>query len=311
MERIGLFIGTDRGLAVLSRLIAARRKITSVLILVQQKHEFNNITEKIIDLCNKKKIPYMTTDTIKPRAYAVYLQKAKPDVLFAVSWRFLISKECFKIPKRGIFVLHDSLLPRYRGFAPTPWVIINGEKETGLSLQRISKKMDSGPLVDQIKVPIRKEETATTLNQKFLTIYPKIILDNLDNILNGTYKKKSQKEKSATYCCKRTPEDGKINFNIAAGEEIARLVRGLVYPYPGAFCFYGEMKVFIWEADQLANPPNFVGRIPGKIWQIQEKYTDVITTDGLLRIKKVSLETDVKKFLRPADVFKSINVRLT
>lgn len=307
MEKIGLFLGTERGYEVLKALISAKKNVSHVLVLEQQKHEINIFTNSIIELCEKNNIPYKTSSEVLTGNYEEYLLSNPCDVLFVVSWRLLIPENCFTLPKRGIFLLHDSLLPKYRGYAPTNWVIINAEKKTGLTLFCIHKDMDAGDIVDQIPIKIVKDETAASLNNKLLKLYPKIILKNIKPILKNTYKRKVQKSKNATYTCKRVPEDGHIDFKQST-HTIVQLIRGLTFPYPGAFCYYNDNKVIIWEAEAVKNPPRYVGRVPGKIVQIAKTHVDVLTADGIIRITKIS--QDGKDMINPSRLFRYLSKSL-
>jgi len=310
MSNIGLFVGTQRGFQVLSKLIEDGRSISGVLILEQKKHEIENYTSKLETLCVDNNIPFKKSSEVKTGDYKLYIESTGCNVLFVVSWRFLIPQECFDVPKHGIFVLHDSLLPKYRGWAPTNWVIINGEKETGLSLQYISKQMDAGDLVDQIKIDINDKETATSLNDKFLEVYPKIILGSLDLILKGKNKRITQNEEEASYGSKRGPEDGKIDFEKMSTAHMIRLIRSLSYPYPGAFCYYSDKTVIVWEAEEVDSPLNYIGRVPGRIVQITNSHVDVLTRDGVLRIMKVSYADDPFHFLKSKDILNAVSCKL-
>ncbi len=308
-KKIGLFAGTDRGLKVLSALIEAGHEVAGVLALEQEKHEINNCTKKIVELAKKNNIKVKTAAEVKPIDYHDYLNQAKLDVLFVVSWRFMIPENCFNLVEKGIFIVHDSFLPKYRGFAPTNWVIINQEKETGLSLIYIDKKPDAGDIVDQIRITIKKDETAKTLNDKFLKIYPEIILKNIESILTNQNKRIAQDSSKASYAKKRRPEDGKINLNHST-RRILSFIRGLTYPYPGAFCYYRNKKVIIWEAKNLAKPDQNNDAISGKISRITDNFVDVFTKDGIMRITKIGLENSPNVFLRPKDIFNSISHRI-
>lgn len=307
MNSIGLFLGTERGYNVLKALLEQKKEVAFVLILEQQKHEHLNFTNKIIALCQKHNIKFKTSAEVSSKEYVHFLQSNPCSVLFVISWRFLIPETCFRIPKKGIFVLHDSLLPKYRGFSPTNWVILQGEKETGLTLQYIHTDMDAGDIVDQIRVKIDENETARTLNDKLLPLYPKIILDNVDAILAGKNKVIAQDNSKATYGCKRTPEDGHINFSMTT-KQIVQLIRGLTYPYPGAFCFYNDKRITIWTAEEVQNPLQYVGRIPGRIVGMQSTHIDVLTGDGILRITAIGTDTQLEIQLK--DVFTHISKTL-
>lgn len=307
MKGIGLFLGTERGFEVLKALLAAKKDIAFVLVLEQQKHELSNYTDVIIGLCKKNNLSYKTSAEVSSKNYYDFLLTHPCEVLFVISWRFLIAENCFNIPTKGIFVLHDSLLPKYRGFSPTNWVIINGEKETGLTLQYIHADMDAGDIIDQIKIKLEEGETAKTLNDKIIPLYPKIILDNLDPIFEGKNKSMPQENAVATFGCKRTPEDGHIDFT-APTKQIVQLIRGLTYPYPGAYCIYNDSKIIVWEAEEVQKPPQYVGRIPGRIIQKNEMFVDVLTADGVLRITSIGTANETK--LNPNQAFKYISKTL-
>ena len=299
-DSIGLFIGGDRGFAVLSALLAARRNVTKVLVLEQKSHELNRYTDKILALCQEHDIVHATSEEVKPVAYKDFIESGHLDVLFVISWRHLINKDCFNLPQKGVFVIHDALLPKNRGFAPTNWVVINQEKETGATLFYIDEGVDSGDIVDQVTVSIDSAETATSLNEKFLNVYPKIILKNLDPILNGTNKRISQDNAQATYLERRRPEDGRIDFQQSA-KQIESFIRGLSYPYPGAFCSYNDEEIIIWEAEAIPGS----AKEPGKISTITEHYIDVGTVDGILRITVVAKINNVSRFLKANEVIHS------
>lgn len=306
MNKIGLFLGTERGYEALKELLDARVNIGFVLILQQDRHEIRNFTLQIAKLCKQYRIPFNFSRRVKPKDYKNYLRQHLVDAVFMIWWRFLLPSECLTIPKRGIFVVHDTLLPKYRGMATTIWPLINGEKETGLTLMYADRETDAGDIVDQIKIPIHEKDTGRTMNDKYIKLIPKIILKNLPAILSGTNKKIPQDESKATYGCKRVPEDGKIDFNKNT-KEIVRLVRALTYPYPGAFCYYKKIKVIIWEASEVKNPPAYVGRIPGRIISIsKEGPVKVLSLDGIVKIEKVGFPKNPERFLDPNKIFHSV-----
>ncbi len=310
-NKVGLFIGTERGYLALLKLLKAKVNVICVLILKQDKHEIRNFAAKIEELCIKHNIPFNFSTKITPSLYRDYLLKYKPDAVFLVGWRFLIPTECLKIPTRGIFVLHDSLLPKYRGISPTTWPLINGEKETGLSLIYADVLMDAGDIVDQIKITIEENDSGFTMNNKYLKLIPEIILKNLDLILSGSNKRIRQDSSKATYGCKRVPEDGKISFD-KASREIVRLIRALTYPYPGAFCYYKKKKIIIWEASMVRNPRVYVGRISGRIISVSKAGpVEVLCGDGILRVEKISLPDKPDDFLVPNTILNSISQSLT
>jgi methionyl-tRNA formyltransferase len=306
---IAFFLGTERGLRVLKTAIDNKLNISFVIILKQQNHELNNYFNQIQSLCEINDIYWKSSSEVKPADYESFLTNHKVSALFVISWRYLIPKTAFLIPNRGVFIIHDSLLPKYRGFAPTNWVIINGEKSTGLTLQCIDEGTDSGDIIDQIKIQISKNETATSLNDKFLKLYPRLFMNNVYKILNNKFSQIKQDNKKATFACKRTPSDGKINF-YSSTIIIDRLIRGLSYPYPGAFCNYDGQKIIVWEAQVIHEKIKYVGRIPGVIIKIGKDGVEVLTGDGTIKIIKVSKYEEPSIFLNASTVFNSMSKKL-
>ena len=282
--RIGLFLGGQRGCVVLEALIAQGENVQCVCILKQDHHELENFESAMVALCNKNGIAYVKSHEVQPQHYHEFLKSFDLDMVFVVSWRYLIPEQNFKIPQKGIYVVHDSLLPKNRGFAPTNWCIINGEQETGLTLFQIAVDVDSGDIVDQVKVKIADDETATTLNQKFLKLYPAIIINNISRIFEGHDLWQKQDHSQATYLKKRKPADGKIDFSQSA-QHIERLVRGLSYPYPGAFFQLDDGEYIIWEAKALDSKEQ---KDYGEVLDVQEDYLDIQTQQGILRVFQMS-----------------------
>ena len=106
------------------------------------------------------------------------LLHCQPDIAFAIGWRFIIQQQTYTIPPKGTLIIHDSLLPKYRGFAPMNWAIINGETKTGVSLFFIDEGVDCGPIVDQLQTEITLTDTAQSVDEKIITLYEKYTTHN-------------------------------------------------------------------------------------------------------------------------------------
>ena len=126
-------------------------------------------------------------------------------------WRSLINIENLGSVGEHLFAAHDSLLPRYRGFAPLSWAVINGEKETGITLFRINKGADSGEIVAQERVEIEDQEYVSEILPRLSLATIKLFSSLVVQLTSGhsPYGQR-QDETKATYTCKRIPEDGKI-----------------------------------------------------------------------------------------------------
>lgn len=291
--KIFLFTGSRRGYAVLKKLIAVNANICGILCLVEDSHE-EQFHPRVTELANERGIPLFYSTDVKSADYPSVLQKIKPDLAFAIGWRYLITPEAYRVPTKGTLIIHDSLLPRYRGFAPMNWAIINGEEKTGVTLFHIAEGVDCGPIVDQLATDITLEDTAKTVDEKVIALYEKIIIKNLPTLAAGDAKGTPQNEANATYTCKRTPEDGEINWQNSA-LQIHHLIRGCTQPFPGAYTTLRGKKIYIWESSMSAEQVNYVGNIPGRILGKREGFIEVLTGKGILRLSRLQFEEDAEK----------------
>jgi methionyl-tRNA formyltransferase len=290
---IFLFLGSRRGYAVLQKLLAAQAKISGILCLVEDPHEPQHHLH-IRALAQEHAIPLRDTTEVKPSQYAELLAEIKPDIAFAIGWRYLIDKAAYRIPTKGTLIIHDALLPTYRGFAPMNWAIINGEKKTGVTLFYIADGVDSGPIVDQLSTPIYLEDTAQTLDARLIELYEEIVIKNLPALQAGTAKTIQQDETLASYTCKRTPEDGAIHWQNSA-IQIYNLIRGLTHPFPGAYTKLHGKKIWIWQAQLPTEQLHYVGNIPGRVLGKRNGMIEVLTGAGVLCLKYLQYEGEAEK----------------
>ena len=183
-------------------------------------------------IAESNNIPLFQPKNLKDPNFLNNIHSLKPDLFVVVAFRML-PEILINIPKLGTINLHSSLLPNYRGAAPINWVIINGEKVTGVTTFFINKKIDEGDIIDSEEVQIKEDYSAGILHDKLKGIGAKLVLKTVNNIFTKNYFRQKQvisdKDKVAP---KIDKELCKINLNKTA-EEIVRLIKGLS-PYPGA-----------------------------------------------------------------------------
>ena len=183
-------------------------------------------------IAEKNNITIFQPNNLKDAHFLNEISSLNPDLFVVVAFRML-PEILIDIPKLGTINLHSSLLPNYRGAAPINWVIINGEKETGVTTFFINKKIDEGDIIDFVKVDIREEYSAGILHDKLKYIGAELVFKTVNNIFMNNFSREKQvisdKDKIAP---KIDKELCKINLNKTA-EEIIRLIKGLS-PYPGA-----------------------------------------------------------------------------
>lgn len=295
--------GRDRGFECIQMLTKQKYIISHIFCLQEDEHEKIKFFPTIVSYAQKNKIPLTLTKSVKNTKALQIVNKLNPDLIIAMGWRTLIPSELLSTPKYGAVGAHESLLPKYRGFAPVNWAVINGEKKTGVTLFQLANGVDSGDIIDQKIVPIGKNDTAWEIYQQTAKASLELVDTYLKNLQKGFIKTKKQNHKLATYTVARIPEDGLISWTWNT-QRIYNLIRGLSYPYPGAFTYYNNKKIIIQKASLLPTPPVYVGRIPGRIAAIGEGYVHVVTGDSLLSLLEV--ETPEGEKVKANTIFTSI-----
>jgi methionyl-tRNA formyltransferase len=221
---------------------------------------------------------------------ADFWQTTEFDLLLAVSWRYLIPKSVYSRARVGAFVFHDSILPRYRGFSPTVWAVVNGESETGVTLFEMVEEVDAGDIVDQRVVPIGSEDTIATVMENVTETYLALIERNLRKLSDGTAPRTPQNEADGTFTCRLLPEDMKIDWE-APTSGIYNRIRGYTAPYPGAHCTLEGRVLRIWSAQRVETPRSYVARVPGRVVEVRKGSGSVVLTgDGELLLSRVQIE---------------------
>ena len=200
-------------------------------------------SQGILSLCEENKIPYFKGNPRNSKGYD-FIKKIEVDIIASINYLFLIEKDIIQHSKQLTFNIHGSLLPKYRGRTPHVWSIINNEKETGITAHVIDEGCDTGDIISQIKIPINEIETGAEILNKFSLEYYNLILEVFKKLNSGKLGLVKQQEQLATYFGKRTPEDGRINWNWQK-DRITNWVRAQAYPYPGAFSYVNSQKLII------------------------------------------------------------------
>ena len=206
--------------------------------------------DSVAELASELRIPVFAPTDINHPLWVEKIKELSPDILFSFYYRNLIQRQILDIPKAGCLNLHGSFLPKYRGRAPINWALVNGEKETGVTLHYMTTRPDDGDVVAQAKIAISDDDTALTLHRKVTQAAEKLLDEVLSQIQKGNAPRTPQDHKKATYFGGRRPADGEIEW-IKTAREVRNLVRGVTKPFPGAFSFIGERKCFFWEVREI------------------------------------------------------------
>jgi len=157
------------------------------------------------------------------------------DIAMLVAYGHIIPKAVLELPKFGFLNVHPSLLPKYRGPSPIQSAILEGETQTGVTIMKLDKELDHGPILAQRKIPIDKKDTHETLMQKLAIVGADLLLEVLPHYLDGSQKPKQQNHSKATLTQKITKEDGCIDLeNPPSPQKLDRMIRAF-YPWPGVY----------------------------------------------------------------------------
>lgn len=186
-----------------------------------------------------------------------------PKLIVVAGWYHLIPRAMREIaPAVG---LHASLLPDYSGGAPLVWAMINGEKETGITLFQLDDGMDTGPIVGQLREPIHEDDTIATLYARIEERTLELLRLHLPSIARGEARYTPQDESRRRVFPQRSPEDGRIDWSWPA-RRIYDFVRAQTRPYPGAYAELQGRRVTVWSAkvkDFLGDPATSAGTVLG------------------------------------------------
>lgn len=216
--------------------------------------------DSVAELAASLNIPIFAPDDINHPMWIRKIRELQPDILFSFYYRRMVGPSILEIPPAGCLNLHGSLLPKYRGRCPINWVLVNGEKETGVTLHYMTSRPDDGDIVCQKKVEISDSDTALSLYRKIAKVSDGILDEILPQIKEGTAPRYPQDHSKATYYGGRRPDDGEIDWNQTA-REVRNLTRAVTRPYPGAFSYMGDRKCLFWTVTEKAGkdvPPGTV-----------------------------------------------------
>ena len=213
--------------------------------------------ESVAELSAANDIPVYAPEDINHPLWVERIKEMGADILFSFYYRNMVGKKILGIPPAGCLNLHGSYLPHYRGRCPVNWVLIHGEKETGVTLHYMTPRPDDGDIVGQKRVPIDDNDTALSLHEKLATAAGDLLDDLLPEIRKNRSERIPQDPTAASYFGGRRPDDGEIDWSQDAAN-VRNLVRAVTRPYPGAFSYLGNRKCIFWQvrsAETLRSAP--------------------------------------------------------
>lgn len=275
-----VFMGTpDFAVPTLKKLIEQ----TDVVLVVTQpdkevgrKHEIKISPVKEVAIENNIKI----FQPLRIREDFAIIKNLKPDLIVTCAYGQILPQELLDIPHLGCINVHASLLPKYRGSAPIQYALLNGDKETGITLMYMNAGMDTGDIIVQEKYQIKKSDTSGILHDILADIGANLLAKNLDNIVNGNVKRIKQDSAKATIAPRIIREDEMLNLN-EKGEKIINKIRAL-NPWPLAYLKYENLDFKVIEAEFVNKPNTIVGQI-----QMEKDKLGIEVENGIIYFKKI------------------------
>lgn len=247
----------------------------------------------------KHDIPVYQPLKVRDPEFMETLEKIRPDIMIVAAFGQIIPKAILDLPEFGCINIHASLLPKYRGAAPIQQAVIDGEKESGVTIMRMGTGLDTGDMISKVTVPLASDETGGSLFDKLALAGAELLIETLPSIFDGTAVYEKQPEESPTpYAAMITKRMGLLDFTKSA-EELERLVRGM-NPWPSAYTYLNGKTLKVWKSEAVRSDNKDAA--PGTVVAADRSGIHVACSEGTLILKEVQLEgkkrMDTDAFLR-------------
>ena len=306
-----LYMGTpDIAVPTLEEIVKAGHEVIGVVTQPDKAKgrsgalQFPPVKAKAVELG----IPVYQPRRVREEEFLQVVRDLAPDAVVVFAFGQILPQAFLDIPRYGCINIHASLLPMYRGAAPIQWVIIDGQKETGVTIMQMDAGLDTGDMLKKLIVPIAEGETGGTLHDKLMVAGGPLLLETLKEIEAGTVVAEKQTGETC-YAAMLDKALGNVDWTISA-VRIERLIRGL-NPWPSAYTRWNGKTMKLWKANVLAEGSIVIGEnqdssvVPGTIVSLDGGIC-VQTGEGILQITELQLEgkkrMEAAAFLRGAHV---------
>lgn len=283
-----IFMGTpDFAVGALEAIIAAGHQVTAVVTQPDKpKGRGKEMQVTPVKQCALEHgIPVFQPIKIKTPEAVAELKTYEADIFVVAAFGQILSKEILEMPPLGCVNIHASLLPKYRGAAPIQWAVLDGEKETGVTIMQMNEGLDTGDMLTRVIVPLDRKETGESLFDKLAEAGARLIVETLPQIEAGTLQPEPQDDSQSTYAKMIKKEMGKIDWK-QESPVLERKVRGL-NSWPSAYTTFRGKQMKIWEADVTGDTTDAA---PGTVTSVAKDSIQVQTGDGSLVLKEIQLE---------------------
>lgn len=244
-------------------------------------------------------LPVYQPKKVRDPEFIQVVRDLDPEVIVVVAFGQIIPKEILEMPKYGCINVHASLLPAYRGAAPIQWAVINGDKESGVTIMRMDEGLDTGDMINKVIVTLDEKETGGSLFDRLSEAGAKLLVETLPKLEDGSAVFEKQPEESTTpYAAMISKKMGEMDWTKSAAE-LERLIRGL-NPWPSAYTKLNGKTLKIWAADVCGQTGEKAQ--PGTVLKAEKDEFLIQTGEKILSVKELQLEgkkrMDTAAFLR-------------
>jgi methionyl-tRNA formyltransferase len=277
--KISLFINGERGHELIKFLV--KKKIVIKKIFLSKKF----LNKSIIKRVNKFNIPTQIIGSLKKNNIKKILKKM--DLAIICGFPYIFPKDLLKLPKYGMINCHAGKLPKYRGGSPLNWQIINREKYIGLSVIKMSRGIDEGKIINEIKF-LNKNYNILEAHKITNSLFPKLVLKSISDLIKNK-KLKTQNNKNAKYWKQRTKNDSLFLPKITSPLKVLAMIKALNKPYPSPYFIDGKKKITIMKAITLKK------KIKPGLTKYNKKSIILGCKDGSLKLISFKIKYDEKK----------------
>ncbi|MBI4565475.1 MAG: methionyl-tRNA formyltransferase [Planctomycetes bacterium] len=285
-----VFMGTSPfAVPALERLLASPHRVMAVVTQPDRPRGRGQEVQPspVKDVAVARGVHLFQPENVNEYDFVRELRALSPDVIVVAAYGQKLLHDILTLPRWYCINIHPSLLPRYRGPAPVARAILRGETFTGVCVVKVVEKMDAGPILGLVRVPLDPDITTPELESRLAGIGGELLLEVLENIQNQTVVELPQNDREATWAPKFEKNDGRIDWRKPAGR-IKDFVRAL-QPFPGAFTLLHRARLTIWKAEAVRGPRPAAR--PGAITAVEKDRFRVACADGEVALLEVQPES--------------------
>lgn len=286
-----VFFGTPAFAApTLDALLASRHTVAGVVTQPDRpRGRGQKLTPSPVkEIALAHSLPVLQPERLRDEGFLQSLAGLDADLGVVAAYGKILTDAVLATPRLGLINVHASLLPKYRGAAPIHRAVMNGETETGVTIMRVVKALDAGPMLSRVTRPIGAEETSVDVERDLARLGARALVEAADALTEGTAHEVPQDDAAATYAPKIEKADGRIDWT-ASASVIHDKIRGL-HPWPHAYASLSGARCLLLESRVEPGDASAPAAAPGEILQAEGETLRVQTGDGVLRVLRLQLE---------------------